>query len=124
MAEGHEVNHEETLEESDHDKASSSRRKRSNVWEFFVNRGQKALCKVCENEYAYHRGNSNLRDHLVHVHPLKLRPPEDQPCLNAYLSKVKCPESRAKKITEYIVGMVVRDLCPTAMVEGWDFEHL
>jgi len=55
MLEGHEANHEETLEESDHDKASSSsRRKQSDVWEFFVKRGQKALCKVCENEYAYH----------------------------------------------------------------------
>jgi len=89
-----------------------------------VKRGQKALCIVCENEYAYHGGTSNLRDHLVSAHPLKLRPPEDQRCLNAYLSKAKFPESRAKKITEHIAGMVVRDLRPAAMVEGVGFRAL
>jgi len=72
-----------------------------------VKRGQKALCKVCENEYG---GTSNLKDHLVRAHLSKLRPPADQPCVNAYLSKAKCPESHAKKITEHITGMVVRDL--------------
>jgi len=82
------------------------------------------LCKVCENEYAYHGGTSNLRDHLVCAHPSKLRPPEDLPCLYVYLSKAKCSESRAKKITEHIVGIVLRDLCPAAMVEGVGFQAL
>ena len=89
-----------------------------------MKRGHKALCKVCKNEYAYHGGTSNLRDHLVRALPSKLRPPEDQPCLNSYLSKAKCPEGRAKRITQHITDMVVRDLRPAAMVEGVGFQAL
>ena len=89
-----------------------------------MKRGQKALCKVCKNEYTYHGGTSNLRDYLVLAHPLKLCPPEDQPCLNAYLSKAKCLEGRVKRITEHIADMVVRDLRPAAMVEGIGFQAL
>jgi len=44
------------------------------------------LCKVCENEYAYH---------------------------------VECKENN-----KHIVGIVVRDLCPAAMVEGVGFQAL
>ena len=82
------------------------------------------MCKVCNSEYAYHRGTSNLRDHLMRAHPSKLRPPEDQPCLNAYLSKTKCSDGCAKKITEHITDMVVRDLRPAAIVEGTGFKAL
>ena len=48
----------------DPESASGSRRKRPDVWEFFVKNGQKALCKVCNSEYTYHGGTSNLRDHF------------------------------------------------------------
>jgi len=116
MVEGHEASH-EGLES-----ASGSRRKQSDVWEFFVKNGQKALCKVCNSGYAYHRGTSNLKDHLMSAHPSKLRPPEDQPCLNAYLSKTKCSDGCAKKITEHITDMVVHDLRPAAIVEGTGFK--
>ena len=61
---------------------------------------------------------------MVHAHPSKLRPPEDRPCVNAYLSKAKLPESCAKRITEHITDMVVRDLCPTTMVKGIGFQAL
>ena len=60
----------------------------------------------------------------MRAHPSKLRPPEDQPCLNAYLSKTKCSDGCAKKITEHITDMVVRDLRPAAIVEGTGFKAL
>ena len=47
-----------------------------------------------------------------------MHPPEDQACLNAYLSKTKCTEDYTKKKTEHITDMVARDLHPTAIVEG------
>ena len=89
-----------------------------------MKRGQKTLCKVCKNEYTHHGGTSNLQDHLVCAHPSKLHPPEDQPCLNEYLSKAKCPEGCAKRITEHITDMVVRDLRPAVMIEEIVFQAL
>ncbi len=44
--------------------ASASNRVRSDVWQFFKKSGEKsALWKLCNKEYAYHGGTSNLRDH-------------------------------------------------------------
>ena len=76
------------------------RRKRSEVWGFFVKRDKTALCKLCKNEYAYHGGTSNLRDHLTCAHLSKLHPPEGQASLDSYLSQAKCPEGRVKRIPE------------------------
>jgi len=44
----------------------------SEVCEFFVKKDKLVLCKVCNKEYAYHGGTSNLWDHLCHAHPAKL----------------------------------------------------
>ena len=63
----------------------------------------------------------SVQDHLARAHPSKQRPSED---LNAYLSKAKFPEGRAKRIMEHITDMVVCDLCSTAMVEGIGFRTL
>jgi len=44
-----------------------------------------------------------------------------------HLSKAKCPESCVKNHawdTEHVTGMVVRNLCPAAMVEGVGFGAL
>ena len=83
-----------------------------------------ALCKICNKEYAYHGGTSNLHDHLTHTHPSKLKSPPNQPSLDPYLSHSKCSEVYAKRITEHIVDMVVRNLRPAALVEGADFKEL
>ena len=101
-----------------------SRRVKSEVWEFFVKKDKSALCKICNKEYAYHRGTSNLRDHLTRAHPSKLKSPPNQSSLDPYLSHSKCSETRAKRITEHIVDMVVRDLRPAALVEGAGFKAL
>ena len=94
--------------------------KQLDLWEFLKKNGQNALCKVCKSEYAYHKGTVNLRDHLIRVHPSKLRPLTDQPCLNAYLSKTKCAEGCAMKKTKHIANMVGCNLHATAMMEGID----
>ena len=103
---------------------TSSRRVKSEVWEFFVKKDKSALCKICNKEYAYHGGTSNLHDHLMRAHPSKLKSPPNQPFLDPYLSHSKCSEARAKRIIEHIVDMVVRDLRPAALVEGAGFKAL
>ena len=105
---------------------SYSRRVKSEVWEFFVKKdtGKSALCKICNKEYAYHEGISNLRNHLMRSHPSKLYSPQGHCSLDPYLSHSKCSDARAKKITEHIVDMVVRYLWLAALVEGAGFKAL
>ena len=83
-----------------------------------------ALCKICNKEYAYHRGTSNLRNHLTRVHPSKLHSPQNQSSLNPYLSHSKCSDAHAKRITKHIVDVVIRDLRPAALAEGAGFKAL
>jgi len=47
--------------------------------------------------------------------------PEDQTCLNGYLSKTKCTEDYTKKKTEHITDMVARDLLyiQLPLWKGW-----
>ena len=99
-------------------------RRKSDVWEFFSKKDKSALCKICNKEYAYHGGTSNLRDHLMRLHPSKLPSPSNQPLLDSFLKQSKCSDYCAKKITELIVDMVVRDLRPAATVEGSGFKAL
>jgi len=51
------------------DSSSSSRthyrQVKSEAWELFMKKDKLALCKVCNKEYAYHKGTSNLRDHFI-----------------------------------------------------------
>ena len=103
---------------------TSSRRVKLEVWEFFVKRDKSALCKICNKEYAYHGGTSNLRDHLTRAHPSKLKSPPNQPSLDPYLSDSKCSEANAKRTTEHIIDMVVCNLRPAALVEGAGFKAL
>ena len=99
-------------------------RRKSDVWEFFSKKDKSALCKICNKEYAYHGGTSNLRDHLMCLHPSKLPSPSNQPLLDSFLKQSKCSDYRAKKITEHIVDMFVCDLRPATTVEGSGFKAL
>ena len=83
-----------------------------------------ALCKICNKEYAYHGGTSNLHDHLTRVHPSKLHSSQNQSSLDPYLSHSKCSDAHAKRIIEHIVDVVISDLCPAALVEGAGFKAL
>jgi len=89
-----------------------------------MKRDKTALRKLCKNEYAYHRGTSNLRDHLTCAHPLKLRLPEGHSSLDSYLSQAECPEGHAKRITDHIADMVVCNICPATLVEKAGFGAL
>ena len=89
-----------------------------------MKKGKSVLCKICNKEYAYHGGTSNLRDHLTCVHPSKLHSPQNQSSLDPYLSHSKCSDARAKRITEHIVDVVICDLRPAALVEGAGFKAL
>ena len=111
-------------EDSRSSNKTNSRRTKSDVWEFFIRQEKSALCKICNKEYAFHGGTSNLRDHLIRAHPSKLPLPQNQASLESYLSHTKCSDSRATKITEHIVDMVVHDLRPAALVEGTGFKAL
>ena len=42
--------------------------------------------------------------------------------MDSFVSHVKCPPTRAKRITELIALMVVKDLRPAAIVEGEGFK--
>ena len=44
---------------------TNSRQTKSDVWEFFIKQEKLALCKICNKEYAFHGGTSNLCDHLI-----------------------------------------------------------
>ena len=106
---------------------SSSSREKSDVWNFFEKSGPKVVtCKLCAKEYAYHGGTSNLREHLTCIHPNEFKPEKhkQQPSLDGFLSRSKCPASRAKRITELVVDMVARDLRPAAIVNGEGFQAL
>ena len=60
---------------------------------------------LCDREYAFHGGTSNLCDYLVHIHSNEFKP-KQQPNLDAFVIRGKCPDSRAKRITELIADMV------------------
>ena len=75
------------------------------------------LCKVCNKEYAYHEGTGNLCDHLMCAHPSKLHSPQNQSSLDPYLSHSKCSDTCAKRITEHIADVVIRDLLLAALVD-------
>ena len=97
---------------------------KSDVWKYFRKTGPKNVkCTLCDKSYAFHGGTTNLRDHLLRIHANEFKP-KQQPRLDTFMIRGKCPESRAKRITELIADMVARDLRPAAVVEGDGFKAL
>ncbi len=87
---------------------------------------RKAKRQLCAppKEYAYCGGTSNLRDHLNHTHPLHYQTAPKQATLGTFAKHRRCPEGRAKEITEFIVKVVALDLRPLRLVEGRGFCEL
>ena len=104
----------------------SSSHIRSDVWKPFEKSGPKsAICRLCNKEYAYLGRTSNLREHLTRSHPGELNNPQKQnPSLDRFLARSRCPNSRAKQITGLIGNMVAQGLRPAATVEGEGFHSL
>ena len=79
--------------------SSSSNREKSDVWKYFRKTGPKNVkCTLCDKSYAFHGGTTNLRDHLLRIHANEFKP-KQQPRLDTFMIRGKCPESRAKRIT-------------------------
>ena len=110
---------------------SSSRRLRSDVWKYFdkVGTGSKSVtCKVCKQKFAFHGGTTNLRDHLQRTHGA-VYVPESAGCsgqkkIESALKVQRCSAERTKILDNLIVGLAVKDLRPTRIVEGEGFRKL
>ena len=83
---------------------------------------KKAKCTLCEKTYAFHGGTSNLCDHLhrLHASDFKLK---QQPRFDDFVIRGKCPDSRAKRITELIADLAARDLRPALWWKETDLKH-
>ena len=73
-------------------------RPKSIVWDFFAKKNVKSVtCRLCQKQYAYHGGTTNLRDHLTRCHPkefLSSTSTKKQPSLDTFLSRSKCSAAR------------------------------
>ena len=88
------------------------------MWDHFKKKDKTAICAQCKKELAYCGGTSNLRDHLLRIHPLKHTPENvSSAMMDTFVSKMVCIEGHAKKITNLIAEMLVLDLRPVATVE-------
>ena len=109
----------------------NSSRKKSNVWGFFEGKGTRpATCRLCSKDYAYCSGTSNLRNHLLRIHPGGFRAlsiekqPLQQSTVDGLVICAKCSESRSKQITKLLANLVACDIHPQAIVEGKGFKTL
>ena len=122
-----ESNTSETEAAIDESSCSSSGKFRSDVWKYFTKCAsrKKALCQLCNKEYAYLGAASNLCVHLQHYHKDKYKGTQQNVVtIDFFLSHAKRPVTRAKRITELIALMVAKNLRPAAVVEGEGFKWL
>ena len=104
--------------------SDSGSRSRSDVWKFFEKKKEikKAKCTLRGKELAFHGGTSNLREHLLKVHPLLYQKPQ-RGDIDTFFKPKQCSEARAKEITERVARMLALDLKPLRTVECdgfWD----
>ena len=103
----------------------SSRRNRSDVWQYFKKEGSRnVICTLCKGKFAFHGGTSNLRDHLQRSHSAVYAHDSGQPKIDSIMKVQKCSPARAKILDNMIVGLTVHDLRPARMVEGRGFQEL
>ena len=87
------------------DSSTSSGKFCSDVWNHFSKCAarKKAICKLCNKEYAYLGMTSYLRDYLQRFHKDKYKAKEisdsQRNKMDSYVSRAKCPTTRGKKIT-------------------------
>ena len=103
----------------------SSRRNRSDVWQYFQKDGSKnVICALCKGKFAFHGGTSNLRDHLQRSHAAIYAHDSEQPKIDLLMKVKKCSTAHARILDNMIVGLTVYDLRPARMVEGRGFREL
>ena len=111
--------------------STSSNRKVSDVWKYFTKLAdmKKAVCTICQKEFAYLGGTTNLRDHLTSKHALFYCPETKKTeskknTLDGFIRPAKCSDARMKNITDRVTQMIVQDLRPIRMVECDGFRNL
>ena len=102
----------------------------SDVWNHYekLQDAKRVKCMLCSKELAYHGGTSNLRDHLLKIHPLDYRTKQRR-LHKLHLTVLRflaryCGESRSKEITDRIVNMVAMDMRPMHAIECVGFREL
>ena len=113
---------------------------RSTVWRFFgfwsvggkVVDKSKAVCKLCDAELAYHSTTTNLRMHLIVVHPTEWNkvgedeadgPLPKQPKLTAFYSlTTSLPAAKQEAITKKLTEFICKDMRPISIVDGIGFQ--
>ena len=90
-----------------------------------------AVCVHCEKELSYCKTTTNLRDHLIRIHPNKYFTAEKKETtksqktkIDSFVTKTVYSKGHVKKITNLIIEMIVLDLRPAAMVECTGFKCL
>ena len=113
---------------------------RSTVWRFFgfwsvggkVGDKSKAVCKLCDAELAYHSTTTNLRMHLIVVHPTEWNkvgedeadgPLPKQPKLTVFYSPTtSLPAAKQEAITKKLTEFICKDMRPISIVDGVGFQ--
>ncbi|KAK0153071.1 Zinc finger BED domain-containing protein 1 [Merluccius polli] len=115
---------------------------RSDVWNFFgfaslngqIQSKKTVFCKICKAELTYHSTTSNLRAHLMTIHPGKLnelpqgdgnQPPLKQAKISAFLppsSSRGLPAARQASITDKLTRFICKDMRPINISQGSGFK--
>jgi len=114
---------------------ASGAKKVSDVWTFYkkLHDRRKAVCTICNKEFAYLGGTTNLRNHLASKHSTQYCPDIEtsttdggrkKSSLDGFVRPVKCSDTRAKCITDRVTQMIVEDLRPIRMIECDGFRCL
>ena len=98
---------------------------------FFDRKGTKlATCRLCSKDYDYCGGTSNLRKHLLMIHPSDFRTlskgkqPLQKSTVDGFVSCAKFSEGHSKQINKLFANLVACDTRPAAIVEGEGFKAL
>lgn len=119
---------------------------RSVVWKYFgfpsekgkITSKDRVICKLCQTGLKYHTTTSNMRAHLLTVHPGKLseaeltsdsaRPGEPQPKQARITSFMPASSSRGlsaerqRKITDTLTRFICKDMRPINISQGSGFK--
>jgi len=103
--------------------------KRSNVWNYFAQKGACVICKLCKAELVYGNSMGSMNNHLKLKHPIDHSNSSQrgqQMAMDNFVRPLvrQCPPSRVGEITDLIVDMVATDMLPLSFVDGPGFRGL
>jgi hypothetical protein len=107
-----------------------SQNKRSNVWNYFDQKGSTVKCRICSAELVYGNGTSSMQSHLKAKHPVAVTAADissqAQKTMEGFVNPLirRCPPSRANEITDLLADMVATDILPLSFVDGSVFRTL